>query len=108
MRAMPIVTVEPERQVGGALLRGFVGLGICPFAQCGLDEAFGLTICLRRIGFGADVFDAEPPQRLGVSMGTEACAVVGHDALDLDLKKRMALKRKRRQERRVSLGNISK
>lgn len=47
-------------------------------------EAFGLTICLRRIGFGADVFDAEPPQRLGVSMGAEACAVVGHDALDLD------------------------
>jgi len=84
MRAMPIVAMEPERQFGGALLRCVVGPGIGPFAQGGLDEAFGLAIGLGRIGPGADVLDGEPPQRLGVAMGAETCAVVGHDALDLD------------------------
>ena len=44
MRTMPIVAVKPDRQVGGPLLRGFVGLGIGPFAQSSLDEALSFAI----------------------------------------------------------------
>ena len=34
--------------------------GVGPLSKCGLDEALGLTVGLRCVGFGADVLDAEP------------------------------------------------
>ena len=61
-----------------------VGLGVSPLAQGSLDEALGLAISLRRVGFGADVFEAKPVAELAESKGLITGAIVGHDALDLD------------------------
>jgi hypothetical protein len=52
---MPIIAMQPERQLGASLLGGVEGGGIGPFAQRCLDEALGLAIGLRGIGLGADV-----------------------------------------------------
>jgi hypothetical protein len=46
MGTMPVVAVQPEGQLGGALVGGVVGAGIGPFAQAGLDEALGLPLAL--------------------------------------------------------------
>src|SRR5258706_7399724 len=110
MWPMPIVSVQPLGQMSGSFVRCQVGPSVGPFAQRGLDEALGLAIGFWRVGFGAQVLDFEQAQCLGVTTGSEADAVVGHDALNLTpwaLKKRNALKRKRRQERRFSSGKIS-
>jgi hypothetical protein len=51
MRAMPIVLMEPARQFDSALLGVVVSATVGPFAQSGLDEAFGRThVCGLRIG----------------------------------------------------------
>ena len=57
--ALPIIAMEPMRQRALAVLRGFEGLGIGPFAQCGLDEALSLAVGLRREGLGEKVFEAD-------------------------------------------------
>jgi len=49
-----------------------------------LDEALGLAIGFWRVGFGAQVLDFKQAQCLGVATGSEADAVVGHDALNLN------------------------
>ena len=59
-------------------------MGVGPFAQRGLDEARGLAIGFRRVGFGAQVLDFEQAQGLGVAMESEADTVVGHDVLNLN------------------------
>src|ERR1700689_2969298 len=81
---MPVVAVKPARQLSGAGSRSFVGCGVGPFAQAGLNEALGLSVGFGRVGFGPQVLDLEPAQGLGVAAGPEALAVIGHDALDLD------------------------
>src|SRR5579885_949611 len=53
-----------------------------PFAQAGLDEAFGFAIGFRRIGLGADVAQAEASAGAAECEGLKAGAVVGHHALD--------------------------
>jgi len=58
MRAVPIVTVQPVRQVLGAFSRMPVGTGVGPFAQRRLDEALGLAVGLRPIGFGEQMSQA--------------------------------------------------
>lgn len=57
-------------------------MGICPFAQAGLDEAFGLAIGLGRIGPGADVLDAEALAGFAEGKRFVAGSVVRHDTLD--------------------------
>src|SRR5271156_4097694 len=61
-----------------------IGLSVSPLAQTGLDEALGLAVGFRRVGLGADVFEAEPLAQPAEGEGPVAGAVVGHDALDLD------------------------
>src|ERR1700735_346947 len=119
MRSMPVVAVKPARQLSGAVFRGFVGSCVGPFAQAGLNEALGLSVGFGRVGFGPQVLDLEPAQGLGVAAGAEGCArfrpvevdpvaVMTPSTLTPRLrKKRRALKRKRRQEPRVSSGRIS-
>lgn len=84
MGSMPVVAVEPDGQFSGAIVGSLVGAGIGPFAQACLDEALGFAVGFRRIGPGAQMLDPEQAQRLGVAEGSEADAVVGHDALDVD------------------------
>jgi hypothetical protein len=62
---MEIVVMEEEREEGGAVDTGVVGAGISPLAGDGLDEAFGLAVGLRAIGFGEEMADAELVARGG-------------------------------------------
>ena len=52
MGAVMVVGMEPGEQSVGALLGMIVGPCVSPFAQSGLDEAFGLTVGARGIGTG--------------------------------------------------------
>src|SRR3954471_21966692 len=86
---MPVVSVQPDRQRGGAVVRGWVGLSVGPFAQGGLDKALGLAVCLGRIRLGPDVLEAEiaagGPKRLGAI----ARAIVGHHTGNRDAEVRV-------------------
>src|SRR5579863_3820126 len=84
MRSMPIVLVEPDGQLSGALVGGVVSAGIGPFAQACLDEALSFAIGSRGIGPGAQMLDPEQTQRFAVAAGAEARTVVGHDAVNPD------------------------
>ena len=67
-----------------SLLRVFVGVGISPLAQAGLNEALDLAVSLWRIGLGANVPETETLTGSAEGKGPVAGAVVGHHALDLD------------------------
>jgi hypothetical protein len=73
-----------RRQVVLSLARVFIGLGMGPFAQAGLNESFGVAIGLGRIGSGADVPQPETLAAILEVKGPIAGTVVGHHALDLD------------------------
>ena len=55
-----------------------------PFAERGLDEAFGLAVGLGRIRLDPDVLDAELLAGAGEGFRKIAAAIVGHDTLDGD------------------------
>jgi len=57
--SVEIVVMEIEREEGGAVVRGVVRASISPLASDGLDEAFGLAVGLRAIGFGEEMFEAQ-------------------------------------------------
>lgn len=65
MGAMPVVHVQPIRQLGGALVRILISTGIGPFVQRGLDQSYGLTVGSRPIRPRAAMTDAQPATRLG-------------------------------------------
>src|SRR4051794_14641358 len=75
---MPVVSVQPDRQRGGAVVRGGVSLSVGPFAQGGLDEALSLAVCLGRIGLGPDVLETEIAAGGAKRLGAKAGAIVGH------------------------------
>ena len=57
--SVPVVTVELGLEMLLAVRRVLVDGGIGPFAQAGLDEAFGFAVGARSVGPGEDVFDAQ-------------------------------------------------
>ncbi len=63
-----------------------VNPGICPFTHYGLDESFGFSVCLWRVGPGSNVFKTKALTGSLEGEGFVAGSVVGHDALDLDAK----------------------
>src|SRR3982751_3907967 len=75
---MPVVSVQPERQRGSAVVRGWVGLSVGPFAQGGLDKALSLAVCPGRIGLGPDVLETEIAAGRAEGLGAKAGAIVGH------------------------------
>lgn len=81
MGPVPIVHMVPDRQMGSALIRCFVGAGIGSFPDCGLDESFGLAIGFGRIGLGADVFEAQLAAGIAEGAGLVAWPIVGHHML---------------------------
>src|SRR5215213_1720918 len=105
---MPVVSVQPDRQRGGAVIRGGVGLSVGPFAQGGLDEALSLAVCLGRIGLGPDVLEAEiaagGPKRLGAKAG----AIVGHHTGNRDAKVRVVGDRRLEEGDRALLFLVRK
>src|SRR6266849_6403328 len=84
MRSVPVVAMEPSRQLGGSAIGVAIGLSVGPFAQRALDKALGLAVGLRRVGPGSDVFEAELAAGVAKVEGFVAGAVVGHDAGDRD------------------------
>src|SRR5260370_95251 len=75
---MPVVSMQPEGEFFGASIGGGIGLGVGPFAQCGLDEALGLAIGLGGVRFGAEVFEPEIAASVAEVEGSIAGAIVGH------------------------------
>src|SRR3954467_1805908 len=89
MVPMPVVAVQPERQCGGTVVRGWVGLSVGPFTQGGLDEALSLAVCLGRIGLGPDVLETEIAAGEAEGLGAIAGAIVGHHTGNRDAKARV-------------------
>jgi len=56
---MPVVIVEPGLERCLSVIRGLVGVSVGPFAQGGLDEAFGLAVGFGRVRSGTDVLEVE-------------------------------------------------
>src|SRR6202166_184748 len=84
MRAMMVVGMEPGQQSVGALLGMIVGPGISPFAQGGLDKAFGLAVGAWGVRTGKDVPRPAAAAQVGNKVRTVGGAVIGHDASDRD------------------------
>src|SRR3954453_1905318 len=89
MRPVPVVSVQPDRQRSGAVIRGGVGLSVGPFAQGGLDEALGFAVCLGRIGLGPDVLEAEIAAGAAEGLGAIAGTIVGHHTGNRDAEVRV-------------------
>jgi|SRR5215472_4301623 len=84
MGAMPVVVVEPGRQLSVAFLGVEVGAGVDPLPESGLDEPFGLAVGTRRIGTGEVVMQAELENGSPEGMGTITMAVIGEQAANGD------------------------
>jgi hypothetical protein len=84
VRAVEIVVMEIEWEERGAVVRGVIRTGISPLASEGLDEAFGLAVCLRAIGSGEEMLEAELAAGKSEEFGSIGRALVGEDGLDGD------------------------
>lgn len=83
MGSVPVVVVQPRTERAGALLRAGVGTCIGPFAQAGLDQAFGLAVGSRRVRTRAHMAHAQPAHEPTEDAGSVAGAVIGHDPLEV-------------------------
>jgi len=84
MRALVVVVVGPGGE-GEVALNGIGPVrGIGPFAQRGLDEAFGFAVGLWRVGSGAAVFESHVATGLAKLVGAIAAAVIGEQGADGD------------------------
>jgi hypothetical protein len=72
---MPIVVMQPERQFCGTVIGVWIGDGVGPFPECGLDEALGLAVGPGRVGFRADMPEAELAAGLGERLRAVARAL---------------------------------
>src|SRR6185503_4303957 len=105
---MPVVTVQPDRQRTGAVIRGGVGLSVGPFAQGGLDKALSLAVCLGRIGLGPDVLETDRGRQSGRPWSEsrshwKAGAIVGHHTGNCDAEVRVVGDRRREEGDRALL-----
>jgi hypothetical protein len=56
---MEVIVMKVGGKEGSAVVAGVIRPGVGPLAGDGLDEAFGLAVGLRAIGFGEEMFSAE-------------------------------------------------
>ena len=80
MRSMPVVLVVPRSEIAEALGGVLIEPGVGPFADGGLDEAFGFAVGARGVEARAPGFDAQPAAVGGEATRTEARAVIGQHA----------------------------
>src|SRR4051812_35627235 len=85
MGPMPIVLVQPDRQLLGTAIGSWIGLSVGPLSECGLDEALSLAVGFGRVGLGTDVLDAQVPASIPKVECFITTAVVGHDTGDGDI-----------------------
>jgi len=84
MRALIVVLAKPAGQTGSALPRGSIVKTVGPFAQCGLDETFGLAVGARGVGASEEMAELELMEAVAKVPAAIAAAIVGHDAADGD------------------------
>ena len=82
--SVPVVVVQLDVEVLGALLGRLVGARVSPFAQGGLDEAFGLAVGARGVEPGVAMHEAEAAAEVLEGAGAVGGAVVGEDTADAD------------------------
>ena len=73
MRTGVVVVVGPRSEGEVALVGVGPVSGIGPFAQSGLNEAFGFAVGLRRVRASAAVFEGPSENRLGETGGSDSC-----------------------------------
>ena len=81
---MEVIVMEVVRKEGSTVVTGAIRAGISPLAGDGLDEAFGLAVGLRAIGFGEEVSEAEFMARGSEDFGAISRAAIGEELLDGD------------------------
>lgn len=84
MRPVPVVVMQPGRQVSRPLLGAFIAAGVGPLAQARLDKALGLAVGTWRIGLRADVPQSQAAAQAPERSGPIAGAVVSHDSPEAD------------------------
>ena len=84
MWSVEVVVVQPQFELLFSFGRVLVGTRVCPLAQCGLDEAFGLSVGAGRIGPCKSLFHIELPDGLSIEQVTVAGAIVAIDAAHID------------------------
>jgi len=82
---MEVIVVKIGIEEGSSMVAGEIGASISPFASDGLDEAFGLAIGLRAIGFGEEMGEAELAAGGGEEVGAVGGATIGEETLDVDV-----------------------
>jgi hypothetical protein len=84
MRAMEVIVMKIGGKEGSSVVAGVIRTGIGPLAGDGLNEAFGLAVGLRAIGFGEEMFEAEFVAGGGEEFGAIGGAAIGEELLDGD------------------------
>jgi hypothetical protein len=84
MRAMEVIVMKVGGKEGSAVVAGVKRTGIGPLSGDGLDEAFGLAVGLRAIGFGEEMYEAEFAAGGGEEFGARGGAAIGEELLDGD------------------------
>jgi len=79
MRSVPVVVMQPERQMLSAVAGGLIGPGIGPFRQGGLDETLCLAVGLRRVGLGPHMAQPQMLAKPGEAPGFVAGAVISQN-----------------------------
>jgi hypothetical protein len=84
MRAMEVIVMKVVGKKGSSVDAGVIRTGIGPRAGDGLNEAFGLAVGLRAIGFGEEMFEAEFEAGGGEEFGAIGGSAIGEELLDGD------------------------
>ena len=84
MRTVPVVLVDPGRQLDGADLGVVVGTSVGPFAKGGLDEAFGFAIGAGSVGASEAVGESELVAEAAKDAGAITRSIVGKQAANGD------------------------
>src|SRR3981081_1116004 len=77
---MPVVLMDPGSEMAQAFGGVLIETGVGPLADGGLNEAFRLAIGAGSVDAGTDVVEGKVAASLREQEGTEARAIVGHDA----------------------------
>jgi len=84
MRTIPVVMVKPGLKLIIAMLGSGVETSVSPFAQSGLDEAFGFAVGARSIGASEAMAQTESKNGAAEGMGAITVAVIGEQTADAD------------------------
>jgi hypothetical protein len=84
MRAMPVVVMQPGKQLGVALLGIEIGADVDPLAESGLDESLGFAVGAGSVGAGEVVTQAELKDSGAKGVGAITVTVIGEQTANAD------------------------